>query len=751
MKGQSSLDVFDFGVLLQALAGSGKVGTLKVVSGAKEKYIILDEGRVEAIYTPRSKFRIGRILFNMHAVEMEQIRAVLEDQQEGRTDLPLGQELVKRGVISDEELEAALRYQIVEEILEVFYWRDVSYEFFSGSPDRFVRERGENLTRVGGPQDASGILLHVTKFLDDMDKFNRITPSTKDVYELTEDPTGFLKAEGLPPEIGDLVSLIDGVRDMGEVLRQLRLNRFEAMELFYRLRSEGFLRPKNSFELLMLAENQREVLPASKRARLYERASELGVEGFDVSFRSAQAYEEMGKTEKAAERYFEHSRRLEEEGNLETAVARVAKAVELCPQRTDFRRFRADMLIRLNRVPEAADEFLQMARIQQDRGQPEEAEKTLQEALGMAPGRDDLLVARAEILVERGERRRAALVFFELTLAREARNERDAALEAIRGAIRIRPRSFWPRRELSRLLETIGDCPGAAAAIGGIVPIAMERCRDKPDRARRVLALLKARIEELHTTWHPAMTAIAEASLEIQDTAAALATLVATGEARIAEGRLSEAKDAYQKAVELAPQDLDLAETLALVHARLGSREHAIARLRGIAGLYWKRGKLDRAERALREILRLDPFSPDALLEMARLRADQGRRKEAAEGFNQLGLLYRTSGDLEAAVTYFDEACRLDPSNPDLVKSLAEGLGRTLKVEKARDTFDALLAMLRARGDHTGVIEVAFRLLTGNPQHEEAIRALIDAWNALGKRVKAWSKHLPPDALRQDI
>jgi len=45
MKGSKSLDVFDFGVLLQALAGSVRNGTLKVVSGEKEKYLHLNYGR----------------------------------------------------------------------------------------------------------------------------------------------------------------------------------------------------------------------------------------------------------------------------------------------------------------------------------------------------------------------------------------------------------------------------------------------------------------------------------------------------------------------------------------------------------------------------------------------------------------------------------------------------------------------------------------------------------------------------------
>ena len=186
MTGLSSLDLFDFGGLLQALAQSLRVGTLRVRSGSREKYIFLNRGQVEAVFTPRSKYRVGRILYNMGALELDELREVLEERQDGRTVGQLGKVLIERGLIGEEDLEAALRYQVIEEIIEIFYWRDVSYEFYSGDPQETIRARIEGFTRVGGSQDAGGMLLQVTKVLDDVEKFNKIAPSMKDVYDVVE-------------------------------------------------------------------------------------------------------------------------------------------------------------------------------------------------------------------------------------------------------------------------------------------------------------------------------------------------------------------------------------------------------------------------------------------------------------------------------------------------------------------------------------------------------------------------------------
>ena len=100
----SSLDVFDFGLLLQALAHSLKVGTLRVVNGPREKYIYLNRDKVQAIYTPRSRYRIGRILYHMQAVELDDLQeAILE--QSGSSG-SFGDYLVEKGLVTADELTA---------------------------------------------------------------------------------------------------------------------------------------------------------------------------------------------------------------------------------------------------------------------------------------------------------------------------------------------------------------------------------------------------------------------------------------------------------------------------------------------------------------------------------------------------------------------------------------------------------------------------------------------------------------------
>ena len=260
-EGTDSLEVFDFGLLLQALSQSLRVGALRVTGLQGEKYIYFSRGKVKAIYTRKSKVRIGKILYNLRVIGKKELKDVIDDQAAVRVTQPLGDELVARGLIRQDALDAAIRYQMTEELLEIFYWKDYSYEFISGPAERSLKGLSEDFARVGGSQNVGDLLLNVSRIIDDMEKFNRIIPSVRDIYELTVDPQDYLERQGGSNRLFELLGLIDGQRDLREILNEMRMNRFDVVELLCRMRTAEIIRPKNGLELLLLGENQRTVFP----------------------------------------------------------------------------------------------------------------------------------------------------------------------------------------------------------------------------------------------------------------------------------------------------------------------------------------------------------------------------------------------------------------------------------------------------------------------------------------------------------
>jgi tetratricopeptide (TPR) repeat protein len=734
-EGSRSLDVLEFGTLLQVLAQTNKAGTLRVSSGSRVKLVSLENGRITRILTPRSRYRIGRVLYNLGALEIKDLKAVLEEIE--GSGQPIGQALLQRGLITAAELEAALEFQMVEELLDVFHWKDLEYEFFEGAAEQEILRGTGDLTPVGGPREAQGLLLEVTRVLDETDKYRAATPSVHDVYEAVGDPVVYLQQEGAPERERETTLLLDGIRDLSEVVRDARMTRFEVRGLFYRLKSAGIIRPKNAFELLMLAENRQDSLSPTKRVRLLERAMELGLEGFDLAHRLAEIYEEMEDGPRAAARFLESARDMIRRGNRAAACESAARAVRADPSNTVVREFRARLLSESESDEEMVAEVLATAALHAGAGHPAEADRMIRAALARVPGHEQLLLARIDVLRALGRKRLASSSAIALARRQEQLRDMEGALTAIRRAVGIAPESFRARTAHIDLLLRMGDRSTAAAEVGVLADVAVRRLKQRPRRAGLVLGSLVERLANMGAVPSPSMDRIGEHYLALGEPQRALETFVRAGEARIAAGMWAQARKAFTRATDLKPNDVDLSETLALIHARMGDRDHAITRLTAIAAYLIENGEPERAEKAIREILGLNPYSPDALRELAHLKAELGRPVEAAELMHRLGYLFLASGDLDGAVESLDEACRLDPRNPRHFRALADSLARVLKTKRSIDTYESLLTKLRSSGDHIGALDVALRLLHIEPDHGPAAKVLETEYRLLGEQIRS--------------
>ena len=143
------------------------------------------------------------------------------------------------------------------------------------------------------------------------------------------------------------------------------------------------------------------------------------------------------------------------------------------------------------------------------------------------------------------------------------------------------------------------------------------------------------------------------------------------------QGRLPDAMDHYQHAVAIRPGFTDAQLNLGIVAEQLGNFELS--------------------ERALRAALQLEPNNRAARFALARLRARQGRNRDAVEMYGQLvreypndvdvhvnfGAALEVMGDRGGAEAQYREALRLDPTDPDARANLDDLLaGRSPATSK---------------------------------------------------------------------
>jgi tetratricopeptide (TPR) repeat protein len=386
------------------------------------------------------------------------------------------------------------------------------------------------------------------------------------------------------------------------------------------------------------------------------------------------------------------------------------------------------------------------------------------------------------------------------TADRLAQGQAAAARDLISPLCMALPHQAEPQRLLGRALQALGDYTGAEAAfraglandkrhVGLMVDLAglfavLGRVREAEKTLRAALALAPRDVATA-VALSDILLAEGRADEALRVTAVLAAApkadervLAARGSVLKALGRKDAALEVYQRAVESAPQSRTAAHNLAAIQGDLGRFEAAAAGARrafalgldapetwlvygrALVGL----GRLDEAERALRESIRRRPYSGDAHQDLAQLiwmrtaKAGEAaavldlalRSAPAGQTARDLALLkaniLRAAGEFAAAYASINRAVTAEPTAAALRQSaahLAALAGRPSEgVDHARaavacaphliDAQAALCAAYLAVGEAAQAAALAGQLRARNAYDQTAIAYQATAWRIMG-------------------
>jgi Tfp pilus assembly protein PilF/ketosteroid isomerase-like protein len=377
--------------------------------------------------------------------------------------------------------------------------------------------------------------------------------------------------------------------------------------------------------------------------------------------------------------------------------------------------------------PSSVEAMLGMAAVSHVQGKEKLARDWMSSAVAMAPGQPAVLQAQARLLVEQGlpaaaeESYKAAIgsrpdeVQLKLDLATlyaEFLKKPGQAVSLLRDVVRQRPDMIDAQYQLGVALSMDGRVDEA----GRVLDDALRR---EPGNARvlhaRALVLLKQGQPDR------ALELLDKALAQRKDFAPAM---MARGDALQALGRSEQALEAYRRAVPMAPSS-------ALPHALVAQ---TLQRLK-------RNGE---AEKAYREALRLEPDNIRVANNLAVLLATQksaldealslARRavdKEPGRGtyFDTLGLVLQARGDAAGARQAFERALSLEPGNAEFRQHLSQA-------------GTATVAAMAAAVAPAKVMPVAAPATTAAPVAQATIAkpgvAGDDAVRSVASRLEAW-------------
>jgi tetratricopeptide (TPR) repeat protein len=245
------------------------------------------------------------------------------------------------------------------------------------------------------------------------------------------------------------------------------------------------------------------------------------------------------------------------------------------------------------------------------------------------------------------------------------------------------------------------------AAAGPLVLAQHDLDRGRPDRALAALENVTGAELEESEFWLLRACALYELRRWDEAIGAARAGLAREGDdlvllqvlalAQLERGRKKDARATIDAAIEIYPDSADLHAHRALILARCADKSFRLARY-------------DKARAAVEEALQLDPYSETALRVRAQVAvmSNDPRAEEYANALIALeaddgqahvirGTALASRGEVTDALRHYEEAARLDPSDPALA-----WVGRRSRALR-RPFFAPLLFLERVSGGHVRI------------------------------------------------
>lgn len=213
----------------QLLALGLKTGCLSITDKSRFGQIYFDKGRITYARVVNRRDRIGDLLVRDGLLSQDQLNAALEYQNE-HPDKRLGEVLVSREFISQKDLQLYVRIQIEEAIYHLFTWARGNFFFEADEvPEADI------LLSIS----PDSLLLEAARRVDEWSQIEKKIPSLDLIFEVEIERLQQSELE-LNSEQQTIASLFDGTRSVQDVADELSMDEFDVGRTLYGLIQAGY-------------------------------------------------------------------------------------------------------------------------------------------------------------------------------------------------------------------------------------------------------------------------------------------------------------------------------------------------------------------------------------------------------------------------------------------------------------------------------------------------------------------------------
>lgn len=236
---QGNIERFTLPEIFQLVSASRKTGTLGIQRDDNIVMVYFRDGAVIYGYGPRKTFHIGRMLVDMGRISPDQLdESIAVQAADSGKGKRLGQILIERQYIDRADLEQVVRRQVEELIYSLMTWDRGSFKFYE---NQFPTDE-EITVRLS----TENVVLEGLRRLDEMTRLKDALPDFSTVFAVAPSEPGQKRDISLLPEEWNILALIDGRRDINEIVAASSLEAVETLKHLASLQLAGLIRPADT-------------------------------------------------------------------------------------------------------------------------------------------------------------------------------------------------------------------------------------------------------------------------------------------------------------------------------------------------------------------------------------------------------------------------------------------------------------------------------------------------------------------------
>ncbi|BBB32352.1 conserved hypothetical protein [Thermotomaculum hydrothermale] len=249
---KGTLKDFSLADIFQLIAIQKKTGILSLKRDDEEIDVFFQDGMIVGAESKKGKsdHLLGKLLVRIGAISKEELEIALEIQK--NTMKRLGQILIEKNFISQDDLKEALKKRVLEIVYSLFRWRRGSYHFKPLTSVDYDKENFE-------PLSTESVLMEGLRMIDEWPliekklskpdmvfrKTGKLEPEKKQDVDafLVEDEFLMENKPNLPYEMEYVLGLVDGMSSLSEIVGKSKLIEFYTYRALYDLLEQGFIEP----------------------------------------------------------------------------------------------------------------------------------------------------------------------------------------------------------------------------------------------------------------------------------------------------------------------------------------------------------------------------------------------------------------------------------------------------------------------------------------------------------------------------